>query len=378
MIKIVHVITALGSGGAESMLVRVATQGDHKAFEHLVVSLTDEGMQGSILRQHGVRVVALGMKRGVPDIRGLLRLRRLLAQEKPQVVQTWLYHADLLGLVAGKLAGISVIGWNIRCSNMELQHFARLTRAVRGTLALCSRFASFAIVNSVAGKEYHERLGFHPRRWELIFNGFDLNEFRPDAEARGAVRAELGVRDDAKLVGMMARFDPMKDFATFFEAAAIVSRTSPETHFVLAGSGIDNANNTLRTLIESANLDNVHLLGFRSDVKRLMAACDVFTLSSHGEGFPNVVGEAMSCGVPCVVTDVGDSAFVVGETGRIVPLRDPNALAAAWKELLSLDLRDRQALGSRARERIHENFDLRSMVARYEKTYAAFVEAHAS
>jgi len=377
LIKIVHVITGLGGGGAERMLVRVATKSDRKHFETLVVSMTDDGVQGSALREHGVRVVALGMQRGVPDIRGLIRLRRLLVRERPNIVQTWLYHADLLGLIAAKLAGVSIIGWNVRCSKMEMQHYRRLTPIVRGTLSIASRFASFVIVNSLSGKAFHESLGYRPSRWELIYNGFDLDEFRPDPEARVSVRRELGAPQDAKLIGMTARFDPMKDFTTFFRAAAIMNKDAPETHYLLAGPGVDPENGSLSACIHEELKGRVHLLGFRSDVRRLTAACDVFTLVSRGEGFPNVVGEAMSCGVPCVATDVGDVAFLIGQTGRVVPVEDASGLAAAWRKILDLNIADRNALGWQARQRIREHFDLKAIVGRYEQTYLNMVMSNA-
>jgi len=377
VIKIVHVITGLGGGGAERMLVRVATHSNRERFETIVVSLTDEGVQASALREHGVRVVALGMKRGIPDVRGLVRLRRFLANERPDVVQTWLYHADLLGLLAGKLAGVRVIGWNIRCSQMNLQNYAGLTRVVRWMLPMASRFVSFAIVNSASGKALHEAMGFRPSRWELIHNGFDLEEFRPDSLARASVREELGLPASAKLVGMMARFDPMKDFETFFAAASALSKKAPEVHYLLAGSDVDSANRELAGLMDSELAGKVHLLGYRSDVPRLVAACDVFTLVSHGEGFPNVVGEAMSCGVPCVSTDVGDAAFLIEQTGRIVPPRDAAALASAWYEILHLSCDERKRLGLAARQRIQNDFALEPIVRRYEQTYANMVNANA-
>ena len=369
--KVLHVITGLGAGGAERMLTRIVTRGDRARFEHVVVSLTDEGVQGPVLADQGIRVVALGMSRGVPDLRGLLRLRRLIAAERPAVIQTWLYHADLLGLVAGRLAGNRAVAWNLRCSNMQLEHYSRLTRIVRRFLVFFSRFVPLVMVNSVAGRGFHEELGYRPRRWETIFNGFDMHEFRPDAAGRASVRAELGASADTPVIGMLARFDAMKDFATFFRAAQKLRNDFPHVHFLLAGQGVDAANAVL--VEQSAALRNVHLLGFRSDVRALLSACDIFSLVSLSEGFPNVIGEAMACGVPCVATDAGDTTILIGDTGRVVPVGDADALAAAWRALLEMSAADRAALGAAARARIGRDFDLRSIVSRYESTYEGLV-----
>jgi len=368
--KIVHVIWGLGGGGAERFLTRLVTA-PNRRFEHVVVCLTDEGVHGAVVRERGVRLITLGMKRGVPEVRGFVRLYRVLAAEKPDIVQTWMYHSDLLGFLAGKLSGAPVIGWNIRCSDMELRNYRRMTVMTRSVVRLISPMVDFAIVNSIAGKEFHEKAGFRPKRWEVIFNGFDVSEFRPDPASRAAVRAELGIDEKARIIGMIARFDPMKDHATFFQAAAKLAAARVDVHFLLAGIDMTWDHAALARLIGDALRPRVHLLGFRSDVQRILPACDLFTLSSaFGEGFPNVVGEAMSCAVPSVATDVGDSAFLIGDTGRVVPPRDPARLVDAWNELLNLDRESLAALGDRARQRVQRNFDIHSIAQRYETLYS--------
>lgn len=367
MIKIVHVITDLGAGGAQQMLVRIATGADRTRFEHVVVSLVDDDVYGACLREAGIRVKTLGMKRGIGDLLLMNRLRRFLREERPDIVQTWLYHADLVGLIAGRLAGIRTIGWNVRCSDMHLEHYRLATRIVRWTLARCSRLPSFVVSNSYAGQAFHERIGYRPRRWKTIANGFDLNVYKPQPDTRAAVRRSLGISEDVIAIGIFARFDAMKDHETFVRAAGMTK----DVQFLMAGSDVDANNATLRRWIDEAGIaDRTHLLGFRTDVPRLLNACDVVVLSSaFGEGFPNVLGEAMSSGVPCVATDVGDSALVIGDTGRIVAPRDPDALSAAMRELASLGHAGLRALGARARERIRQQFDISSIVRQYESMY---------
>jgi glycosyltransferase involved in cell wall biosynthesis len=240
-------------------------------------------------------------------------------------------------------------------------------------LALASRYPAAVIYNSQAGQRAHERLGYAPRRWAVIPNGFDTDVFRPCAPARGSLRLELGLPDEVQLVGLLARFHPMKDHATFLQAAKIVTAAKPDVHFVAAGAGVDAAP-ALNNLVDALTLrGRVHLLQARRDAPRFLAALDVAVSSSYGEAFPNVVGEAMACGTPCVVTDVGDSAQIVGDAGVVVPPRDSVAVAAGILRILDADRVARDALGRAARERIISEFSLGRAAARYEKLYRELV-----
>lgn len=358
------------------MLFKLLSSLDRR-FSSLVVSMTDAGTLGPSIEAHGVQVVTLGMRRGRPSIRGLWALSRLLRKERPQILQTWLYHADLLGLVAGKLSGVPAIAWNVRCSNMDMRDYRSLSGWTVRMLASLSAWPGLVIVNSETGRQVHERLGYRPRRWAVIPNGFDLEQFAPDPGARQKLRLELGLPGDALLIGMVARYDPMKDHATFLQAARLLLRTTTEAQFVLVGLYMGHSNKELNRMIESLDVaDHVHLLGERNDVPAILAALDLATLSSaYGEGFPNVVGEAMACGIPCVVTDVGDSALLVGDTGKVVPPRNPEALANAWAELIDMGPDGRRRLGEAARQRIKEHFDLNTIVKRYERCYDELVSA---
>lgn len=368
MITVLHLITGLSAHGAETMLYKLVARSDRGRFRHVVVSLTNVGTLGERLTALGVPLYTLGMRRGLPNPAAALRFLTLLRRVSPDVVQTWLYHADLLGLLSLLVRrGRVPVVWNIRSS-----YHPGLKSAVAKLCARLSALPTVVVVNSEAGRAIHADLGYHPRRWELIPNGFDLQTLAPDAAARESVRRELGLPGDARLIGLVARLDPQKDHRTFVQAAGILSRRRPEVHFLLVGQGITLKNTTLRQIIEAEGLlGKVHLLGERQDIHRLNAALDIASLSSvYGEGFPNVVGEAMACGVPCVVTDVGDSATIVGDTGRVVPLRDPHALAAAWQELLELGAEEGLALQRRARERIETFFSLDRIVRQYEEMYA--------
>jgi len=252
---------------------------------------------------------------------------------------------------------------------MDMTRYSMVSRLVLGSLSWLSQYPDVVVVNSEAGRKLHESLGFRPRRWALIPNGFDLDRFRPDSGARERLRQQLGA-PNSFLIGLVARYDPMKDHRTFLEAAARFVERRPDTRFVLAGGEIDKDNLQLTGLIHDLGLSgSVDLLGERADIESVMAALDILSLSSTAEGFPNCVGEAMACGVPCVTTDVGDAAILVGETGRVVPIREPAALADAWSQLYDMSDEARVELGMAGRRRIEESFSLASVARQYEDLY---------
>lgn len=376
MIKLVHLITDLSIGGAEMMLYKLLGGMDRSRFHNVVVSMTGPGVLEERIRALGVPVLSLGMRPGAPDPPGFFRLIRFLGKDRPQILQTWLYHADLLGLLAGKCARVPAVVWNVRCSDVDLGKYSKLTAGVIRVLAALSPYPDVLVVNSEAGRRLHETLGYHPRRWDLIPNGFDLEVFHPDAAARPRFRAELGLASDALLIGLIARFDPMKDHDNFLQAAQCLLRRRAGVHFILAGRSVEPANTALAAAVRARGLEaNVHLLGERRDMAYIMAALDILSSSSYGEGFPNVLGEAMASGVPCVATDVGDCARVVGDTGRVVPPKDPSALAEAWHELIEAGPMVRGRLGLSARDRIAAYFSLPVITTRYEALYERLAKA---
>ncbi|MDD5473279.1 MAG: glycosyltransferase [Candidatus Methanoperedens sp.] len=370
MIKILHLITDLSTGGAEMMLYKLLSRMDNSRFQNVVVSLTDKGTLGGPIEDMVIPVFTLGMHRKLPNPMSLLRLLRILRKERPQILQTWLYHADLFGLLAGKFVHVPAIVWNLRCTDADSRHYSKLSAFIVYILAKLSAFPDTVLVNSKAGLQLHEALGYHPQRWLLVPNGFDLDQFRPNSEARIKLRLELDLPGDAFLIGLVARYDSMKDHATFLNAASLLVKDYPDIHFVLVGRGVDYNNSDLINIITSLGIEkNIHLLGERRNIPNITAALDIASSSSYGEGFPNVVGEAMACGVPCVVTDVGDSALLVGDTGRLVSPKNSYSLCEAWHELIKMGQDERRRLGIAARCRIRENFSLPSIVAQYEKLY---------
>lgn len=371
MWRIVFIITGLSTGGAEMMLLKVLARLDRQRFSPRVISLTTLGELAPRIAALGIPVDALGMKPGLPSPPGFFRLVRTLKRLNADVVHTWMYHADLLGGLAARLAGVTAIGWCIRNSNLDRDKTKFSTRAVVGLCASISKWVPSRILScSEQARQVHVACGYAAEKMVVVPNGFDLARFKPDEGARKRVRTELGLDVDTPLIGLIGRFDPQKNHAGFFEAVGILHRRMPHVHFVLAGQGVDRGNVALvQAMTEAGVLDHTHLLGLRNDVPDLMAALDVLASSSYGEAFPNVLGEALACGVPCAVTDVGDSAYIVGDTGRVVAPGDMAELAAALEALLALPPPEKAALGARARARVAEYFEIGKVVQQYEEFY---------
>lgn len=373
-IRVAHLITDLGLGGAETQLHKLVLASNGPEFEHLVISMTKIGPLGESLRATGVEVLSLGMTRGMPTPAGLFRLRRFLASRKPDVLQCWLYHSCLLGILAGRFAAVPRIVWCLRSANDGLAGYGFQTRAVVRLCGLLSSLPDAIIPNSEAGRALHARWGYSSKKMQVIPNGIEVDLFRPDPAARLSVRKELNLPDDALLVGMVARFHPVKDHRTFLRAAQLLHSRLANTRFVLVGSGIARENAELCRMVDESGLtDAVHFLGPRTDVPRLTAALDVACLSSWSESSPFVLCEAMCCGVPCVASDVGDSRLLIGDTGKIVPPRNPQALADALLWLLQLPSGQLNTLGQMARKRA-SMFSLDRAVGNYKTLYVKLTE----
>ncbi len=366
--RICHVINNLEVGGAEVMLHKLLAAIDRTEFDCRVISLIHRGTIGARIQALGVPVTELRMQRGIPSLSDLWRLRQAVQHAQADVVQTWMFHADLLGgLAAASLRPAPAIVWNIRHCQLE-PHINKASTF--WTARFCARLSRWiprlVLVNSLAGLEYYADLGYERDRLTWIPNGFDLSRFRPSADARASVRVELGLSPDAVLVGHVARFHPEKDHANLIRAAELIADHRPAAEFVLCGDGVTLDNPELKSWVAATrHPQKFHLLGRRNDIPQLQASFDLGVSSSRTEAFPNVIGEAMASGVPCVVTDVGGSAEVVGETGRVVPPFDPAALATACLDLLNLPAREFDALRRRARERVERHFDITRIAAAY-------------
>jgi len=383
-LRVVHIISGLGVGGAEMMLYKLLRERNPAEIEPLVISLSDVGRLGAGIMELGVPVECLHMslKSRASLFKApaaIWRLRSLLKTFAPHVVQTWMYHADLIGGGVSRLTSRAPVIWNIRASDLETGGIRRSTLMILGLCARLSHSIPAKIVCcSIASGVAHGRLGYAAEKFETIPNGFELDRYTPDAQSYREVREEIGARPDTVIIGLFGRYHPMKGHRDFLTAAAMIRSPDPDhpCHFVLCGEGIDEQNEELSAMVRDLGVgDRVHLLGRRSDMPRLAAGIDVLCSASLSEGFPNVVGEAMAAGVPCVVTDAGDSAVIVGDTGVVVPPGKPSELAAACTELINMERQQRSALGARARDRVVERFDIKKIAKQYEELYSR-VAAH--
>jgi glycosyltransferase involved in cell wall biosynthesis len=373
-VNVLHVITNLDDGGAQTVLLRLVAADGRDV--HTVVSLTDAGVFGPRLAAAGATVRMLGLPRRRVTAAGFTRLVRTIRVARTDVVQTWMYHADLLGGLAARLAGVRAVVWGIRNTDLDRSRVSRQTRLTARACAATSRLVPRGIVScSERAAREHAALGYPSDRMVVVPNGYDLEAFAPDSASRARLRAELGLGSDQALLGMVARWDPHKDHANLISALAFLEDDRvPDWRCALVGRDMDGRNPALRELLARRGLGTrVLALGARDDIPAVMNALDLHVLSSVGEAFPNVVAEAMACGTPSVVTDSGDAALIVGESGWVVPPGEPRVLADAIRAALrELALPAARAARAHAcRERIARNFGLERMVAGYRAAWAA-------
>ena len=368
---VLHIITGLLQGGAEAVLYRlVAHQHDKK--NSVVISLSDDGEYGKKLRDLGIALHCIGMPRGRPTLAGISRLRLLIREVDPDVIQTWMYHADLLGGLVAWLGGHRAIVWGIRNSNLDPSVASASARWSARICALLSAYIPRAIVScSLRAAAVHQELGYAAEKFVFIPNGYDLTRFSCDVDSRQRLRIEWGVTEAELLIGLVARWDSQKDHPNLLRALAAIP---PEfrVRCVLVGNRMDESNRDLLNLASDLGVRRrIILAGSRSDIPAVMNAVDLHVLPSQSEAFPNVVAEAMACGTPCVVTDVGDSRLLVEDTGWVVPPNNPKELAKAIVEALTaIKHSGRDSIGRRCRARIEQNFSLDRMARAYDALWA--------
>ena len=364
--KVLHIISGLGNGGAEKVLYKLSVS--DRGNKHYVVSLMNEGVYGESLKKNGIPVYCLNMKRGSISFKGVVEMFSILRKIKPDTVQTWMYHADLIGGILAKLAGCKDIVWGIRGPyNKDITSLS--TKAVIYTCAVLSRFIPNSIAsNSIYAIEAHVKCGYDRKKFKYIPNGYDIGMYKPSSATVKKIRKEFGLHKNSVLLGMVARFDPYKDHENLLRALHILSKQRKGFVCVLVGTGMDKANTVLIEMIEKYSLKGiVKLVGARYDIPHIMEALDLHVLSSVAESFPNVIAEAMMCETVCVTTDAGDASNIVDETGWVVPASDPKALANAISSAMG-EMEDASLWGERGhkcRARIADNFSLNKMIESY-------------
>ncbi|NYT86895.1 glycosyltransferase [Pusillimonas harenae] len=370
-LDVVHIISGLGQGGAETVLYRLVTAPDQNV-RHRVISMGEEGVFGPRLREAGIPVHTLHMQSPSGLLKGLWGMYRLLRELKPDVVQTWMYHADLIGGLVARLSGVRSVCWGIRNSGADLHKSSLSARAFSWLCAKSSGLIPVVIVSCAeSAAQRHQAWGYRADRMQVIPNGYDLSRWQADAQARQQVRELWGVSDDTPVIGSVARWNPLKDHENLVAALALSLRNYPSMRCVLIGQGMESSNPDLSALLTRHGVvERVILMGRRDDVPHLMNGLDIHVLSSRAEGFPNVVAEAMASGVACVVTDVGDAAMMVDDATVVAPPQNPQALSAAINSVVAqLGTPAHAQRVQRGRERVGRLFSLEAMVGNYRKVW---------
>jgi glycosyltransferase involved in cell wall biosynthesis len=364
MKRVTHIITGLHVGGAERALCNLLTGGLQSYANNQVISLMDEGTYGPLLREAGIEVHCLGMSPGRPDPIGVAKLLRAVRSHTPDILQGWMYHGNFAASLARRFAAPgAALSWNIRTSLDNLDNAKRSTRWLIEMGRRLSRGANAVIYNSHRSRLQHESDGYASAGGIFIPNGFDVEQWRPDPGGKSSLARILGLAADTKIIGFVGRACPAKDLPNLFAAFQEVASTHFGCHLVCVGRQIEE------TAPPSLDRSRVTFLGQRADIPQIMPGFDLLCLSSSTEGFPNVIGEAMSCGVPCVATDVGDAAIIVGEAGWVVPARNAAFLAQALREALNLSDAEKVRLAGLARQRIESHYALPAIVGQYAALY---------
>lgn len=372
MKRVAHVITGLGIGGAETFLLRVIPEFEKRGYKSLVIFLTGEGEYTEAYEKQDIKVIPIGIHSVLDTPRGFFQLIKSLRAYSPDLIQTWMYHANLLGGIAGKVLRVPVI-WGIQQSNLHSSVNKPRTRHVIRISSVLSRWLPESIIyDSQAARSVHEETGFEQKRGCVVPNGVNEQWFAPEPGRGERIRRDLGISHESIVVGHIARYDVQKDQKTFIKSVKRVRERARDLHVVMAGANIDWSNSGLTEVLDE-EMDRawIHLLGPRPDVGDLYAAMDIFCSSSIGESCPNVVLEAMMMGLPCVATDVGDVRQMLGERGLVVSPSDHGALAELLLNTISLPREKRKEIGALLRKRALDRFTLAGAADRYAERYHA-------
>jgi len=365
--KIVHIVTGLGDGGAEHTLFKICKH-DIKN-KHIVISFKKYGKYFSLLNKLGIKVYCLNAS--FFSIHKFFFLIKLLQSLKPDIVQTWLVHADFIGSIAARLAGIKKILWNVRYSNIEIDKSKLTTILIIKVLAKLSYIIpEIIVIVSKKAKKIYENKGYDKRKLKFIPNGYDLSNLKGNKDQKIDFQKKIKIKKRIPLIGYVARYDPLKDHLNLLNALSLIRLKGKDFFCILVGSNI-NKNKILINEIKKLKLNNcIRLLGPMNNISKIMNLLDIHVLSSASEGFPNVVAEAMAHKTLCVVTNVGDSSYIVGKTGWVVPPNDSVKLAKAIKIALNeIGTKNWNKKCNLARERIKQKFSIDKMIKSYNKSW---------
>lgn len=373
-IKVIHIIVGLNVGGAETMLYKLLKYSDRSMFDFEVISLMDKGVYGPKIEELGIPVHTLGIKRGSINILALKKAKHIV--KDADIIQTWMYHADLLGYFIRKYSKGQKLIWGIRHSNLEKKYNKKLLLIIAKLNAFLSKKVDLVISCSKNASQIHQKFGYNSSKMIIIPNGFELETFQQNQQAKNSVKNELCIPTEQQLMVHIGRWNAQKDYPNLIKAIKLVQLERPDVNFLLCGTDIEEGNKDLTRLISEIGIKkSIYLLGKRNDIPRILSSADGVISSSLGEGFSNVIGEAMACEIPCVVTDVGDSGYIVDKFGIVVPSRDPVKLAEAILNLSRKSDKEKKELGRKARERIMNEFEIKKIVNKFEEQYSKVISS---
>ncbi len=371
-IKVLHIITGLGNGGAEKILFDLVRNTSNNKFEHIVVSLLGMGHYGDKLQRAGVKVYCLNLNLANLFVK-IFFLLKVINREKPDIVQGWMYHGNIFTLFA-KFTKFKTIVWGIHSAIINKKFDSFSTRISSSICAIFSKVPAKIIFVGANPMDNHKLYGYYQLNMVVINNGYDLNLFHPNMLAGHLLREELKITSDKIVVGCVGRFHPVKDHCNLLSAMGYINQKRNDIVVVMVGDGMNLQNEYLINMVQQNNLiENIILAGVRNDMQNVYNAFDFLVLSSKSEAFPNVVAEAMACGKPCVVTDVGDTAYIVGNTGVVVPVEDSIALASGILKMVGYGSSEVKRLGEDAMSRVKQKFSLQNMIISYEELYFAVI-----
>lgn len=369
--KIVHIITGLNNGGAEGVLYRLVT--NDKENEHIVISMMDAGKYGPLLIENGIQVIYLGMDGGRFSLLSVIQLYKKIKLIKPDIIQTWMYHADLIGGVVGRIAGVKRIFWNIRHSTFDVRYTKKSTIFIAHLCAKLSLLIPEKIICCAeSAVSAHLDLGYSRNKIIIINNGYDLFKFRLNYDIQESLCKELSLKK-YPILGMVGRYDPQKNHKGLIEALKYVKINNKNFYLILVGKGLNSSNVELVEYIDKAGLvENIYLLDQRNDIDKIMNSLDIHILSSsYGEGFPNVIAEAMACGTPCIATDVGEAKRIIGKDGWIVEPNNVHDLAEkiiiAINEMENIEAWNN--LKCKVRNKVLDNYNISKMIVKYNEAW---------
>lgn len=368
MTKVIHIISGLGSGGAEKILFQLVTKNSNPVQQHYVISLSDKGFYGEKLEAAGISVHTLNLK---TNPQNFFQLRKLISNISPDIIQGWMYHGNVIASLVSLFVGMPKVVWGVHASNFSAKTTSLSTRSFVFFGSFLSWLSPRKIIYvSQAAKQAHEKITYKRSKSLVIANGIDTNIFTPNKDAYTNLRKQLSLHKSCRLIGLIARFHPLKGHQTFVDAAKIFIESGLDAHFLLCGANIDNNNKILMEMINRAGLSpRFHLLGQRENISQITAGLDIANSCSLDESFSLTAAEAMSCEVPTVVTANAGAMSVVGDKGHIVPIGDARNMASEWKKVLETPDEELKKKNRAARKSIKDQFSIETMLINYQELY---------